>query len=157
MLKVIGKYIEENGLDEILVDSEIYGENTLKQILGGKYMKMSAEAHTTLYLALSRVFVNDWHNRSPDSKHIIENLQKCLSDDLKEHADDLKKIFKENRILETLEKFRNALENQGKFHINYMKIFEVILLFIRVSRENLWQLHLSSMNNFVNTSLHITN
>ena len=79
MLKVIGKYIEENGLDEILVDSEIYGENTLKQILSGKYMKMSAEAHTTLYLALSRVFVNDWHNRSPDSKHLTENLQKVFA------------------------------------------------------------------------------
>ena len=30
MLKVIGKYIEESGLYKILVDSEIYGENTLK-------------------------------------------------------------------------------------------------------------------------------
>ena len=27
-------------------------------------------------------------------------------------------------------------------------MFEVILSFIRASRQNLWQLHLSSMNNF---------
>ena len=33
MLKVIGKYIEESGLDKILFDSDIYGEITLKQIL----------------------------------------------------------------------------------------------------------------------------
>ena len=59
MLKVIGKYIEESGLDKILVDSEIYEENTLKHILVGKDMKMSAEAHTSLYLVLSRVFIND--------------------------------------------------------------------------------------------------
>ena len=62
MLKVIGKYIDETGLDKILVVSEIYGENTLKQILGGKGMKMSVEAHPTLYLALSRVFINAWYN-----------------------------------------------------------------------------------------------
>ena len=80
---------------------------------------------------------------------MVENLQKCLPDDLKEHVDGLKKIFKENGILETLEIFVNALENQGKFYINYMKMFEVILLFIRASKENLWQLHLSSMNDFV--------
>ena len=71
-----------------------------------------------------------------------------MSDDLKEHLDGLKKIFKENGILEVLKKLRNALENQGKFNINYIKMFQVILLFIRELRENLWQLHLSLMNDF---------
>lgn len=46
-MKVIGKYIDETGLDKIL---------------GGKGMKMSVEAHATLDLALSRVFINDWYN-----------------------------------------------------------------------------------------------
>ena len=54
---------------------------------------MSVEAHTTLYLALSIAFINDWYNRSLGNKHKIENLQECLLDDLKEHADGLKKIF----------------------------------------------------------------
>ena len=71
-----------------------------------------------------------------------------MPDNLKGHPDCLKEIFEENGILEALEKFGNALENQGKFYINCMKMFEVILLFIRASRENLWQLHLSSINNF---------
>ena len=39
MLKVIGKCIEESRLDRIFVESGIYGENTLKQTLGGKHMK----------------------------------------------------------------------------------------------------------------------
>ena len=46
MLKVIGKYIEESGLDKIPIDSEIYGEKTLKQMLSGKDMKMNVEAKT---------------------------------------------------------------------------------------------------------------
>ena len=57
MLKVIGKYIEETGLDKILVDSEIYEEKTLKQILGGKDMEISVES----LLALLRVFINNWY------------------------------------------------------------------------------------------------
>ena len=40
-------------------------------------------------------------------------------------------------ILEALEKFGNALENQGKFYINYMKMFEVIFQFIQAPRKNL--------------------
>ena len=148
LLKMTGKYIEERGLDKILVDSEIYRENTLKQILGGKDMKMSVEAHTTLYLALFRVFINNWYNQRSGSKHKMEKFQKCLPDNLKEHADGLTKIFEGNGILKATEKFESALENQGKFYIDYMKIFEVILLFIPTPRENLLQLHLSSMNDF---------
>ena len=88
---------------------------------------MRVEARTILYLALSRVFISDWYNRSPGGKHIIENLRKCLPNNLKEQTDDLKKIFEENGILEALEKFINALENQGHVFINYMKMFAVIL------------------------------
>ena len=33
-------------------------------------------------------------------------------------------------------------------------MFEVILSFIRASRQNLWQLHLSSMNNFAKHFAH---
>ena len=97
-------------------------------------MKMSIEAQATLYVALSRVFINNWYKWSPVSKHIIENLEKRLPEDLKQHAEGLK-IFKENGILDTLKKSGNALENQGKFYKNYMKTLEVILLFIWVSRE----------------------
>ena len=97
-------------------------------------MKMSIEAQTTLYVALSRVFINNWYKWSPVSKHIIENLEKRLPEDLKQHAEGLK-IFKENGILDTLKKSGNALENQGKFYKNYMETLEVILLFIWVSRE----------------------
>ena len=74
------------------------------------------------------------------------------TDDLTEHVDGLKKISKENGILETLEKFGNALENQGKFYINYMKMSEVMLLFIRASRQDFWRLHLSSLNHFAKYS-----
>ena len=56
---MIGRYIEECGLYKILVYSEIYGKNTLKQIIVGKDMKMSVKAHTTLYLALFAIFIND--------------------------------------------------------------------------------------------------
>ena len=51
-LKVLGKYINCSGLDQILVDTEIYGPTTLSQILNGKHMKRGFEAHMILYLPL---------------------------------------------------------------------------------------------------------
>lgn len=79
---------------------------------------MSVEAYTTLYLALSWVFINNCYNQGPRSKYIIEKLQNCLPDDLNKHTGGLKKIVEENGNLEALEKFGNTSENQRKFYIN---------------------------------------
>ena len=45
--------------------------------------------------------------------------------------------------------FHKTLRNQPLFLYNYMKIFEVLLLFIRANREGLWSLHLSSLISFI--------
>ena len=38
MIKVLGKYIENIGLDRLFIESGIYGETTLGQIINGKHM-----------------------------------------------------------------------------------------------------------------------
>ena len=58
-LKVLGKYINCCGLDQILVDTDTYGSTTLSQILNGKHMKQGFEAHIILCLSLSNLFYND--------------------------------------------------------------------------------------------------
>ena len=65
ILKVMGKCIEESGLDRLLVEAGIYGETTLQQIIGGKQMKRGVEAHTTLFLALFLVYFSDWYQQNP--------------------------------------------------------------------------------------------
>ena len=55
-LKVLGKYINCSGLDQILIDTETYGSTTLSQVLNGKHMKRGFEAHMILRLSLSNVF-----------------------------------------------------------------------------------------------------
>ena len=149
MLKVIGNYIEESWLDRIFVESGIYGENALKQILGGKHMKGSIEAHTTLYLALLRTLIFDWYNASQENKDTKCNLTKeATSEYMKEQVELVQNIFKESWTLTKIYSFGDALENQGRFFMNYMLMVENLLLFIRASREGLWMLHLSSLNDF---------
>ena len=81
MLKVLGKYIEESGLDQIFLESGIYGENTLKQILGEKHMKRSIEAHTTLYLALLRTLLFDWYETSQQNKDMVKDLEERFANE----------------------------------------------------------------------------
>ena len=35
----MGKYIENSGLDQVFIESSIYGPTTLNQIVQGKHMK----------------------------------------------------------------------------------------------------------------------
>ena len=102
MLKCIGKYIEESGLDRLFVEAGLYGESTLSQILNGKHVKRAMKAHLTMYLTLCvylRAFKLKGHKlpteiikseinllidaeTKDDFKHYQNNLVSCLADDL---------------------------------------------------------------------------
>ena len=85
-------------------------------------MKISAEAHTRLYLAFSRFLVNIWYYQSLGSQDITEDLEIVLpADDLKEHADSLKIIFKDN-ILEALQKIKEGAGAVAAFSLRWLKL-----------------------------------
>ena len=41
------------------------------------------------------------------------------------------------------------MENQAPYYRNYMAAFEILLLFIRASRQQSWELHLEALNKMV--------
>ena len=55
MLKVLEKYKIDSGLDDIFIETGIYGPTTFGLIIEGKHMKRCLEAYFTLYLAASTI------------------------------------------------------------------------------------------------------
>ena len=55
MLRTTGAALEENGLEEVFMEADIYGSATLRQILAGNHVSRGVEAHTIL--AISLVFL----------------------------------------------------------------------------------------------------
>ena len=53
--------------------------------------------------------------------------------------------MQDDGLLKKIKQFDEGLNYQAKFLRNYMKMFEVLLLFIRASREENWKLHLASL------------
>ena len=162
MLKCIGKYIEDSGLDRLFTEAGIYGENTLSQILSGKHYKRAMEAHTTMYLALFRAFFQKFYktNLALADLNVISQIQSEIDtfqgileqgpgEECKNQHNDILHILDKGGIFDHLQAFENGLDNQAQFLRNYMKMFESLLRFIRASRQSLWQLHLSSLNEFV--------
>ena len=163
-LKVLGKYINCSGLDEILVDTETYGSTTLSKILNGKHMKRSFEAHMILYLSLSNIFYNDLLKVYPLTQlNLADELAK-LKGNIQSSKEFLKDLFNESLskmqddgLLKKIKQFDEGLNYQAKFLRNYMKMFEVLLLFIRASREENWELHPASLELMIPYFFRMTN
>ena len=65
MLKFIGKYIDNSGLDQAFIEAEIYGNVTIEQINGGKHMKRAFEAFQTLYVTLFQMYIEELIKTNP--------------------------------------------------------------------------------------------
>ena len=72
MLKVLGKYINNSGLDQPFTEAEMCGPATIEQMKHGKHMKRSLEANTALYVALFYVYMESFVSLYP----LIENKNK---------------------------------------------------------------------------------
>ena len=146
ILKVMGKYIENSGLDLLLVESDIYGSVTLYQILGGKHMKRAIEAHTVIYMSLLHFFVKHAEDVKEDLHDLLQNIFDP-AEELLNH-DDVSKAFDDSCIPDFLKRLDQCFEIQSRFYLNYMVMFEHLLLFIRATRQGLWELHLESLKLF---------
>ena len=53
--------------------------------------------------------------------------------------------MQDDGLLKKIKQFDEGLNYQAKFLRNYMKMFEVLLLFIQASCEDNWELHRASL------------
>lgn len=160
VLKTIGKYIDQSGLDEIFRVTGIYGPATLEQIKSGKHMKRSFEAFHTLYTALSNIYIQEFLSSHPllekelregltEAITTVENLSFEDSSSIREnHETFLQLLLVQIDYFNERINFEQGFVNQGKFLHNFMKMFENLFLFVRASRQKHWDLHLTSLDQF---------
>ena len=124
MLKVLGKYIDDSGLDKLFIEAGVYGSTTLRQILEGRHVKRGAEAHVTMYVALSRIYFLDWyHQHKKECSEDIDEIEQELSyftnlssdkvDDIKNTSTRLIHTIQDSGILKKLQNFGDSLNGQG--------------------------------------------
>ena len=84
--------------------------------------------------------------RSLISVYLLESESKDFSNiKLRPQHDDLIEKVTEEKIFQSFQQFEDRLNNQLKFLNNYMKMYEVLLLFTRATHQGNWNLHLSSL------------
>jgi hypothetical protein len=121
-------------------------------ILDGKHMKRGTEARIFLYLSLRRmnleIFSELYPSINSDFMKTIDTLTKQAHFDEKSNdvfATALSEIESVG-MSDTIKSFDKSLKQQTVFFYNYIRMFAVLLLFKRVSREEIWELHLASLD-----------
>ena len=139
-LKVLGKYINCCGLDQIFVDTETYVSTTLSQILNGKHMKRGLEAHMILYLSLSNLFYNNLLKVYPLTQINLADKLAKLKGNIQSYKGYLKELVNESLskmqddgLLKKIKQFDEGLN------------YQVLLLFMRSSHKENWELHLVTL------------
>ena len=111
------------------------------------------EAHFILYLSLHKEYIQALVNENPlIEKDLREGIINATYQDIQEkteikkYHEEVKTLLNNMNIVGLRNNFECHLSNQSTFYCNYMKLFERLLLFIRASRQQCWQLHLASLH-----------
>ena len=152
---------EKTNIESLPINiSGIYGNTTMGQIKDGKHMYRALEAHMTLYLALSKNYLEHFVEQNieieKDLREAVASAVMSLSNDetleqerLRTNTENVLEALRKTDFQAARKKFDDQLQGQARFYRNYMSLFEILLLFIRASRQQCWELHLEALNAMV--------
>ena len=150
-LAVIGKRFGDAGLEDLIVEAEIVASGSVKKVFEGKHYNRAMRMHKIVYEALWRL---RWvvigkqltlQNASDFNGERAVNLVKAVRDDPSQ--ENFSKLLAHQDI-HTL--FTYELSFSGEelgpmavFWSSYLRMVNVLLCFIRSTREGIWDLHLA--------------
>ena len=110
-----------------------------------------------LYLALYKLYISAFVEKNEViEREMKEAVVEAITEVRKYQMSnkDIIKLNHKNVLLSNsninfeslIKEFDDSLQNQSRCYKNYITLFEKLLLFIRASREQNWQLHLYSLH-----------
>ena len=152
--RAIGRFLENTGVDDAWIRSEVVGPNTVQQVLTCTHMKRALIVHEATVLALYQRYYDAVSCEFPQFvEEIIEavvNLNKALESkdyqNISRYHVELTKLLEGEKLSSLLFQFENERVNNYQLQMVkiYMRMFERLLRFLRATRSRNWPLHLSS-------------
>ena len=157
-LTALGKYVEGSGIDQVWIEAGLYSPKTVTQILNGKNLYRSLEAHIVTLLFLYDLYFKSFLAKEPVEKLFLNDvsirLKEAYQNDVcssvesrlnfKDAVMETIGVFNSRGILVKLEEFEDNANDIQKYILNYIKQFETILQSVRATRQRDLLLHLES-------------
>ncbi|KAK3746863.1 hypothetical protein QZH41_000037 [Actinostola sp. cb2023] len=156
-LAVIGKKYEESGIEDVLIESGLYGSNSTMALLKGKSYNRGVRAHKLLMEALLRLqweafcsWVTEEERANSDQLNAIINTYKSASSSGERTDAYLMLCNTTNHVHTLLTQFKQAASSKVfKFWDSYIDLVLLLLKFIRAEREGDWRLHLEATTEMI--------
>lgn len=154
-LRAIGATVEGSGIDDTWIAAEIYGPLTTQQILEGKHMRRSLDAHIMTLQVFFDLYIEAFLKDQTDLQQSIKKPLQDLADacrkgdscDVAEMHRTLLDSMEQEEVQRRLDQFDEQHKDNPMFIMasRYMDMVITLLEFIRATRARIWRLHLSSL------------
>lgn len=149
-LSILGKRFGDAGLQDILIESKVVAPGSINGVISGHHYNRSMRAHKLLYESLQRIrlltFLDSLTPDERDECMDVINEIRCAFPDIT--MDVLCANEKFDKMCSKYEDFvkRSAENPTFAFWSSYIDVVQILLLFVRATRESDWQLHLSTVH-----------
>ena len=128
VLKVLGKIINNSGLDLTFEEAGIYGPATLCQIKEGKQLYHSLEAHFVLYLTLYQKYITKMLEKHPNIyQHLKEIIDTSTTATMNENSSlEIKETHNKIKSILLSVNFRTLQSNFDELLKNRYSFLEII-------------------------------
>lgn len=166
-LAVIGKIFQDSGLEDLLIESSIYGSNSASALLKGKSYDRGVRAHKLVAEALLRLqwqaFGKWLKNNQGDEElpldtedqllKLINSCKSSISTSDKSLVTYFGQLYDNlSNIMPTFERFCKQASEKSKLFMFWKMYIDVVLLllrFIRAERDGCWELHLQAVSEMI--------
>ncbi|XP_070559922.1 uncharacterized protein [Ptychodera flava] len=148
-LSTIGKRFKDAGLEDIMIESGILAQGSANGVMSGHHYNRSVRCHKLVAEAMHRVRFNEFLDSLTEEEHlrVITSLIQLRESFPHSLIDEV-----ETKDIELLQqKYADHVQKCCESNINYafwnsyLEMVQLLLLFIRATREGNWHVHLSTL------------
>jgi hypothetical protein len=160
-LRATGQHMNGSGLEDVLIESGVYGDTTVTNILNGKSWNRGARCHKLTLEALWRIIFTKflvWCENRKDDRPLqwnveIDQLQQAfmMKDNSALHIAAEKSLVCATECIELVTVFEDELKENStsRYWLEYKDMVFTLMDFIRAEREGIWDLHLASFSDML--------
>ena len=160
MLRTIGSFVDNSGIDQAWEEAGLFGQKTIKQIIEGRHMKRAINAHVTTLQVLFDMYAEVFFHKesmshftskwSTETSVLAKAFEDCEEEQIRKSVEELRKLWEDEELQQKLEEFDSECQvyPMFKWFRTYMEMVLTMMQFIRATRQGLWQLHLASLEKF---------
>ena len=152
-LGCIGKRFRDAGLQDILIESEVVAIGSINGVISGKHYNRAVRAHKLMAEALHHMRLETYLQSVSDddaqqTRQLVTDMQKAFP------QPEYHNMVSSERFQQFQASYDSFLEANSHKHTfafwsSYCDMVEILLLFLRGTREGNWELHLASVRSML--------